>query len=145
MGKIKRIHMKEVNHSEVFAFMSGNFLTEHLPSDWAEWGEEKLQQFFEDNVWQPFEYHDWNDVYSYIDICTRDVIALLEGKVPEIWKAIKTYKIRDVEDGSVYTMTLPMILKEINRDRSEEWTVYDETDWREGLAEFTTYEILEDD
>jgi hypothetical protein len=77
--------MKEVNYGEVFAFMSGNFLTEHLPSEWVDWEEEKLQQFFEDNVWEPFEYHDWNDVYANIAICTRDVIALLEGKVPEIW------------------------------------------------------------
>jgi hypothetical protein len=57
----------------------------------------------------------------------------------------KTYRIRDVEDGSVYSMTLPMILEELNRDRSAEWTRYDETDWREGLAEFTTYEVVEDD
>ena len=55
----------------------------------------------------------------------------------------KLYKIRDEEDGSVYNMTLSMILEEINRDRSEEWTKYDETDWREGLAEFTTYEVIE--
>jgi len=55
----------------------------------------------------------------------------------------KIYKIRDVEDGSVYNMTLPMILEEINRDRSDEWMNYDETDWREGLAEFTTYEVIE--
>jgi len=54
----------------------------------------------------------------------------------------KLYKIRDVEDGSVYNMTLPMILEEINRDRSDEWMNYDETDWREGLAEFTTYEVI---
>ena len=54
----------------------------------------------------------------------------------------KVYKIRDVEDGSVYPMTLPMILEELNRDRSEEWTNYDETDWREGLAVFTTYEVM---
>jgi hypothetical protein len=53
----------------------------------------------------------------------------------------KLYKIRDVEDGSVYNMTLPMILEELNRDRSDEWMNYDETDWREGLAEFTTYEV----
>ena len=57
----------------------------------------------------------------------------------------KTYKIRDVEDGSVYNMTLPMILEELNRDRSEEWTDYDETDWREGLAEFRTYEVISDE
>tara|TARA_A100000171_G_C2058366_1_gene108657 strand:- start:258 stop:437 length:180 start_codon:yes stop_codon:yes gene_type:complete len=57
----------------------------------------------------------------------------------------KVYKIRDVEDGTVYPMTLPMILEELNRDRSEKWANYDETDWREGLAEFTTYEVMEDD
>ena len=54
----------------------------------------------------------------------------------------KIYRIRDVEDGSVYLMTLPMILEELNRDRSEEWTNYDETDCREGLAEFTIYEVI---
>ena len=57
----------------------------------------------------------------------------------------KVYKIRDVEDGSVYLMTLPMILEELNRDRSDEWASYDETDWREGLAEFTTYEVVDND
>ena len=56
----------------------------------------------------------------------------------------KLYKIRDIEDGSVYDMTLPMILEELNRDRSDEWMNYDETDWREGLAEFTTYEVMEE-
>jgi len=60
-------------------------------------------------------------------------------------KMSKIYKIRDVEDGSVYKMTLPMILEELNRDRSDKWASYDETDWREGLAEFTTYEVIDDD
>ena len=54
----------------------------------------------------------------------------------------KIYRIRDVEDGSVYLMTLPMILEDLNRDRSDQWQDYDETDWREGLAEFTTYEVI---
>ena len=57
----------------------------------------------------------------------------------------KLYEIHDVEDGSIYLMTLPMILEEINRDRSEGLTNYDETDWREGLAEFTTYEVMNDE
>ena len=39
-------------------------------------------------------------------------------------------------------MTLSEILEEINRDRSEEWTNYDETDWEEGLNEFTQYELV---
>ena len=52
------------------------------------------------------------------------------------------YSLLDVEDGSVYKMTLPMILEEINHDRSEEWTKYDETDWREGLAELTQLVVI---
>ena len=53
----------------------------------------------------------------------------------------KVYKIVDVEDGSEYRMTLPMILEYINEDRNPEWEDYDKTDWREGLAEFTTLEV----
>ena len=53
----------------------------------------------------------------------------------------KVYKIVDYECGAEYRMTLPMILEEINRDRSPKWEEYDETDWREGLSEFTTWEV----
>ena len=55
----------------------------------------------------------------------------------------EVYKLLDVEDGSVYNMTLPMILEELNHDRAEEWTKYDETDWREGLAD-TSFVILKE-
>ena len=55
----------------------------------------------------------------------------------------KIYTIRDYECGECYRMTLPMILEELNRGRSPQWEEYDETDWREGLAEFTTLEVIE--
>lgn len=65
----------------------------------------------------------------------------------------KTYKIRyrgtykndgnpdpnDPNVGKVYEWTMAQILREINSDRSSEWTDYDETDWREGLDEWTFY------
>ena len=35
-----------MNRDIVFARMSGNFLTEHLPDDWASWSDKKLQKFF---------------------------------------------------------------------------------------------------
>jgi hypothetical protein len=47
------------------------------------------------------------------------------------------YKVKHLEDGKVFEMTLPEILEEINRDRSEAWQDYDQTDWREGLSEWT--------
>jgi hypothetical protein len=40
-------------------------------------------------------------------------------------------------------MSLETILREINCHRSSGWTDYDETDWREGLDEWTWYEPLE--
>ena len=55
----------------------------------------------------------------------------------------KTYTIRDIEYNTTFQMSLEEILEEINRDRSEEWQDYDETDWREGLTEWTTWEIVD--
>ena len=33
------------------------------------------------------------------------------------------------------------VLRNINRDRSEEWTPYTKIDWKEGLKEFTEYNL----
>ena len=46
------------------------------------------------------------------------------------------HALRDTESGEVVIWTVKQILEDINRDRSEEWRDYDETDWREGLSEF---------
>jgi len=43
-----------------------------------------------------------------------------------------SYKIKDIETGKVFIWTLTEVLEEINRDRSEDWTDYDVSDWREG-------------
>lgn len=45
----------------------------------------------------------------------------------------------DPEVGKVQEWPMSKILDEINRDRSEGWTAYDETDWQEGLDEWTCY------
>jgi len=45
---------------------------------------------------------------------------------------VKKYKIKEIETGEVHEWTLPEILEEINRDRSDEWSAYDDSDWREG-------------
>ena len=34
------------------------------------------------------------------------------------------------------------VLKNINRDRSGEWTKYTKHDWKEGLEVFTEYELI---
>lgn len=58
---------------------------------------------------------------------------------------METYKIYHVEEPNVIKeMTLDEILYEINRDRSELWIPYDESDWREGLFEFTELRIAKE-
>jgi len=51
---------------------------------------------------------------------------------------------RNTEDDSIVTFnSIQEVLEEINRDRSEEWTDYDESDWEEGLATFTEFVLVE--
>jgi len=56
----------------------------------------------------------------------------------------KIYTLKNTLDGSVVKWTLPQILEEINRDRSDEWSDYDEWDWKEGLDTFTEYELVQE-
>ena len=42
------------------------------------------------------------------------------------------YKVKDITTGKFLYWTLPQVLGEINRDRSEDWTDYNASDWREG-------------
>ena len=48
----------------------------------------------------------------------------------------KQYKVKDLNTNKVFNWTLKDILNEINRDHSEGWEAYDETDWREGWDEW---------
>mgnify|MGYP006419812687 CR=1 FL=1 len=57
---------------------------------------------------------------------------------------VKTHTLRDIEYNTTFIMSLKEILEEINRDRSDDWQSYDETDWREGLREFTTWELIDE-
>lgn len=51
------------------------------------------------------------------------------------------YILKDVETGQTYKWRLQDILEEINRDRSDKWTPYDETDWEEGWREWCEGDI----
>ena len=69
--------MTKMTEEQIFARMSGHFLCQHQPDDWADWPEEKLDKFFEGNAWEPLEYWPVNDVYELIDSLTRDVMNLM--------------------------------------------------------------------
>ena len=61
----------------------------------------------------------------------------------------KKYWVKDILDGKLYCWTVKEILENINRNRSSEWkensgmmTDYDESDWQEGLEQWTEFELL---
>ena len=49
---------------------------------------------------------------------------------------MKTYKLKQIDTEEVTEWTVKDILEEINRDRSDDWSPYDESDWREGWHEW---------
>lgn len=51
-------------------------------------------------------------------------------------------KVKHYETNEVEIFTLKQMLYEINRDRSDDFQPYDETDWEEGLS-LTDYELVE--
>jgi hypothetical protein len=55
---------------------------------------------------------------------------------------LRKFTLRNVETGRIHRWSLPTILREINRDRSGEWTPYNRRDWKEGLAEFTEFRLV---
>jgi hypothetical protein len=57
-----------------------------------------------------------------------------------------THKIIDIETGKVRNWTVSEMLDEINRDHSDQWTDYDESDYMEGWMEWVDgefYRIIE--
>ena len=59
---------------------------------------------------------------------------------------MSTIKVKNVDKddkanfGKVENWSIEKILSEINRDRSELWTPYNSSDWREGWAEWVQHD-----
>tara|TARA_R100000951_G_scaffold114120_1_gene117696 strand:- start:10755 stop:10943 length:189 start_codon:yes stop_codon:yes gene_type:complete len=49
---------------------------------------------------------------------------------------MKTYKILYIEENEIHEWSLQEIIEYINADRSNEWTDYNESDWKEGWDEW---------
>lgn len=95
--------------------------------------------------------------YNEEDLCRdiyyqlREEDDLFVGQIPDdcdekvelIKEEDQTYTIRDIESGELYEMTVRMILDELNRDRLYD-ARFDETNWRDGLADNGTYEVVAD-
>lgn len=47
-------------------------------------------------------------------------------------KSTETFKVRDLHTNEIQDWAMKDVLEEINRDRSDTWSEYNETDWKEG-------------
>ena len=54
------------------------------------------------------------------------------------------YELYNKSTKNFVNVSLENILEEINRDRSNDWRDYNESDWREGLTNFTEYILVDD-
>lgn len=70
-----------IDRDEIFARMSGHYLTSFLPPEWVDWDDDQVEEFFIEHAWEPLE--DWpvDEVFSQISSVTDDVIRLLEEKM----------------------------------------------------------------
>ncbi len=55
----------------------------------------------------------------------------------------KKYFLRNKETAKVVCWSISEILEEVNRDRSDTWSDYNEADWKDGLTNWTEYEIVD--
>jgi hypothetical protein len=51
------------------------------------------------------------------------------------------FKVKCLKTGEITEWSMQAILNEINRDRSSNWTDYNETDWEEGWNEWVEGEF----
>lgn len=51
---------------------------------------------------------------------------------------------KDKETGEITKFkNVKAVLRNINRDRSQDWIKYTKHDWKEGLREFTEFDLVE--
>lgn len=86
---------------------SGHCFTDHLPDDWETWEREELDQWCEDNVWQPFEYHETSWVFEQaesialsIHRCVEKATKPLEDAVAECEQEIDRLRQRLIKENA---------------------------------------------
>ena len=52
---------------KLFCSMSAHFLTEELPIEAIDWEQEKIEEWIEENKWEPLEYWDAHMVMELIE------------------------------------------------------------------------------
>jgi hypothetical protein len=65
---------------ELIILASNNFLCEELPSNYDEMEDDDFNDFIADNVWEPFENHSPDNIFSYIEDAATSMQRWLSEK-----------------------------------------------------------------
>ena len=68
---------------------SGHCFTDHLPEDWHTWEREELDQWCEDNTWEPFEYHDTDWVFEQAESIAYSMYKLVRDETQPLLEEIE--------------------------------------------------------
>jgi len=73
-----------ITEKESIIWASGHYLTEHLPEEYDDWEEEKLDEYLTSNAWQPFEYDEADSIWEFITGLAYDFRLTINNKLKEI-------------------------------------------------------------
>ena len=70
-----------MSYPKLFAKMSGHFLIQELPDNWDDiLTDDDVEEWFTENTWQPFEWHEGDEVYDMVKRLTDEVWDIYHGK-----------------------------------------------------------------
>ena len=70
-----------MTYPKLFASMSGHFLIQELPENWYNTlTDEEIEDWFVENTWSPFAWHEWDEVYDMVKRLTDEVWEIYHGK-----------------------------------------------------------------
>ena len=76
--------IKLITEKESIIWASGHYLTEHLPEEYEDWKEEKLDEYLTSNAWQPFQYNEADSIWEFITGLAYDFRHTVNNKLKEI-------------------------------------------------------------
>lgn len=70
--------IRQKQYEKLFVRMSGHFLSVHLEDDFWDLEDDEQMELIKEYAWEPFEYHEPQDVYDLIDNLTYEVMDIIE-------------------------------------------------------------------
>ena len=68
---------------ESLMLASSHFLSKELPKNFDKWSEKKVNDYCQNNAWEPFQYYEGSEIYEHIDRLSDDFINFKKWKESE--------------------------------------------------------------